>query len=232
MSINTDYSYSYYNNSYYTQQAAKKEKGKPDLMSLIDTNEDKSLNSKELSDFAADFNAKTGNTLDLSSIMGQYDLNGDGELNESEQESMNKEKSLEKLMSSGMQNRQIRMMDGAPPFLSKIDQDGNGSLNSDELTQFINKINEATDSSLDTESLLQKYDTDSDGSLNLAEQAEMMKDMAPPASNSSTKPSNDDDEKIREKMKELRMRLSQNIRKYENNFWFENANTKTTQYGA
>jgi hypothetical protein len=70
MSINTDYSY---NNSYYIQQAAKKQK--LSLASLIDSNKDKSLSTDELSDFSAEINAKTGGTSDLSSVISKYTVN-------------------------------------------------------------------------------------------------------------------------------------------------------------
>lgn len=260
MSINTNYNYynSYY--SQYTQQAAKKEK--PSLTSLMDLDEDKTLSADELSNFAAEVNSKTGNTLDLSSIMATYDSDGDGNLSESEQEALNKDKALEKLMASS-RPRQMQMMDGPPPsFLSDIDQDGDGSLNSDELTQLLSMFNEATGSSLDLESTLQKYDMDGDGSLSRSEQTEMLKDMAPSPQKSSAASS--DDKTILEKQEELRKyieeriakkdedktltqeavtraeniklalqrRLSQSIGSYEKNFWFENASTETEQFGA
>lgn len=212
MSINTDYSY--YNNSYYTQQASIRQK--PSLTSLMDTDEDKKLSADELSDFAADFNAKTGNALDLSSIMSAYDSNGDGALDESEQEAMNKEKALEKLMASGMQNRQMRMIDGPPqPFSSDIDQDGDGSWSSDKLTEFIGMVNEATGSDYTSEDILTKYDTDGDGSLSRSEQAEMMKAIAPPPPKSSTISSVDEDEEILKKIEELRKLMEEKVTKKE-----------------
>lgn len=213
MSINTDYSY--YNNSYYTQKNTKMQRSS--LNSLIDSNEDKTLDADELSNFVADFNAKTGNNIDLSSIMSAYDSNGDGQLDESEQEVINKEKAWEKLMGSGIQNRRLRMMDGPPPSSPpNIDKDGDGSWNSDELTQFIDMVNEATNGSLDLESVLQKYDSDGDGSLSQSEQAEMIKDMAPTPQNSASVSSDyEDDEKIREKIEELRQLIEEKVAKKE-----------------
>lgn len=212
MNINTDYSY--YNSSYYTQQAAKRQK--PSLNSLIDSNEDKNLGADELENFTADYNAKTGSALDLSSIMSAYDLNNDGSLDESEQETMNKDRALEKLMANGMQNRQMRRMDETtPPLLSDIDQDGDGSWNNDELTQFISLVNEATGSDLTSEDVLAVYDTDGDGLLSQSEQAEMIRDMTPPPPKSPDVSTDKDYDRIREKMDELLKLIEERVTKKE-----------------
>jgi hypothetical protein len=113
-----------------------------------------------VSDFSAEINAKTGGTSDLSSVISKYDADGNGELDKSEQEAMNKEKALEKLVASGM-SLQIQMMgEPLPAFALGVEQGGDGSWDSGELTQYINisTVNDVTGSHLAPEEWFAKID--------------------------------------------------------------------------
>ncbi len=91
MNINANYTYG----SYYNQTQRRREKS---VTTAIDQDEDKTLSAEELSGFTEEYSKRTGTELDITSLMETYDNDGDGALNESEQEAMNGDKALEQLL--------------------------------------------------------------------------------------------------------------------------------------
>ncbi len=156
MNINSDYSYdaSYYNRLR-QQRAAQSEMG---------------VNAGELMAFSVGYNQQNGAELNTSTVMESYDTDGDGSLSESE---------LEQLLTASRPYPKERFQ-GMPAIQEEIDTDGDLLWSADELTQFVDKLNEASGNTLDVESLLSEYDLDGDGSLNESEQAEMMGGIMPP----------------------------------------------------
>lgn len=196
MGISTDYGYySYYNNSYAKQAS---EKNKPSF--------------EALSAFLTEYSGEANANRDISSIIAQYDTNGDGKLDESEQEAMREDGTLESLMASAMRNHPLRVMD--------MPQDEDGTW-------------------------------DSDGSLSMSAQVEMINDLFPPQKPALETAEDEVEsirEKIREKMEALHKRIEEETTEgitltfqrqltertdhYERNFWFENTVTQAVQYGA
>ncbi len=175
MSVSTDYNY--YNSYYYTQRLAQGSQ-KRDMSSVIDKDKDKTLSSDELSGFAAEFRKITGGGIDLSSLLDNYDSDGDGALSESEQSVMNEADALEQLMAeaSPLKNR----LNGTSVISGLVDRDSDSLWSSDELTKFVDLLNEASGGDYTTDSIMSQYDADGDGTLNVTEQEELLKGIVPP----------------------------------------------------
>lgn len=162
MNINTD---NYYYAEYYTQQAAKK--SRPQTSS---SRADQTLTDDELSSLAALFTRRIDNGMNESAAVSE----------DSDGTSLSTEEDKWKAL-FGAGNHSLRIHLAAPP--AEAEQSGsetNQILGAEELTSFLDKLNEVTGSTLEAEDVLNEYDADGDGALNRTEWMQMMKDILPP----------------------------------------------------
>lgn len=142
------------------------------------------IDSSELTELFAKISERTGKSLDASEMMKQYDKDGDGALGKDEMNSM-----MESLVGkveprggmgpmAGMGGPRGGGGPGGPPpggGFEEDDEDGDGTLDSEELETVLSSLSKVTGTTYDTASIIKQYDKDEDGVLSQDEAGSMMK---------------------------------------------------------
>ena len=137
------------------------------------------IDKVEISDLAKKLSEMTGKEVTAENLIQTYDENGDSTLSQDEMKT-----AMEAMRPQGAPQG---MPSGPPPgggmnkaaMFNKMDADGSGGLDKDELSGLAQKISEDTGEETTSQSLIDKYDENGDGVLSADELQAMMEDLKP-----------------------------------------------------
>lgn len=159
---------------------------KEQMFGKVDTDGSGVVEESELAAFVADIEEKTEITVDTEQALADYDEDGDGGLSQEELEAMLGTYLPAPPMMGDETDGQGPSMPGpmgGPPnpeeLFASIDTDSSGTVNSEELTAFLEELAEKTGIELDSEEAISTYDSDGDGELSAEELKQMMEDSMP-----------------------------------------------------
>jgi len=167
-------SYSSYTSSSTTASTAASKKFQEQLLAKLDTDGDGSISKDELSTAVSSSEGKDGITVTLSDAFGDLDSNDDDSLDASELASMQ--------MPPPPPRDAAPETDAAESLLSALDTDGDGTINSDELTAGLSSAGSTADSA----QVFDALDTNEDGTVSLEELTASLQPPAPPAPPAAT----------------------------------------------
>jgi Ca2+-binding EF-hand superfamily protein len=167
-------SYSSYTSSSTTASTAASKKFQEQLLAKLDTDGDGSISKDELSTAVSSSEGKDGITVTLSDAFSDLDSNDDDSLDASELASMQ--------MPPPPPRDAAPQTDVAESLLSALDTDGDGTINSDELTAGLSSAGSTADSA----QVFDALDTNEDGTVSLDELTASLQPPAPPAPPAST----------------------------------------------
>ncbi len=174
-------SYSSYTSSSTTASTAASKKFQEQLLAKLDTDGDGSISKDELSTAVSSSEGKDGITVTLSDAFSDLDSNDDDSLDASELASMQ--------MPPPPPRDAAPQTDVAESLLSALDTDGDGTINSDELTAGLSSAGSTADSA----QVFDALDTNEDGTVRLDELTASLQPPAPPAPPASTSTASTED---------------------------------------
>lgn len=167
-----------------------------EMFNRVDKDGSGGIDADELSAMTEKMAEHTGETIDVDSLMETYDSDGDGVLNEEEtheaMESLREEMGPPPGGGRPPMGGPIADASGPMPgmgpspeeMFNKVDEDGSGGVDADELSTMAEEMAERTGETIDVDSLMEAYDSDADGALNEEEMLSAMEslreEMGPP----------------------------------------------------
>lgn len=157
-----------------------------EMFSALDTDGDGKLSTDELSTLAQQISQNSSLAVDVESLMAEFDADEDGALNEDETMSF-----LESLKE---QTGEAAAPPPPPPpaatedeeeedetskVFSRIDTNGDGKIDAEELAAFAKKVGKISGETLNVDDLLAQYDSDQDGLLSQEEATSMIESLKP-----------------------------------------------------
>ncbi len=163
--------------NYLMQSGGMRERGAK-MFDKIDSNGDGGIDQNELEILAERISSRTGNSINVEDAISTYDTGGDGVLNKEEMRSFMKNNAPGKGGSNDMMQSVSMQERGAGKF-DKIDSNGDGGIDQNELEIFAERISLRTGNSINVEDAISTYDTGGDGVLNKEEMRSFMMNNAP-----------------------------------------------------
>ncbi len=143
-----------------------------EMFSKVDKDGSGGLDQTEFGTLADKISEATGEDLDTEALIAAYDQDGDGELSESETQSVMEDHRPEgppPPPPGGMMGGMKGMGGDISQFFSDADEDENGSIDETEAQTLADIISRSTGEEMQVETLLAEYDEDEDGVLNQSE---------------------------------------------------------------